>query len=85
MPQPVPEMALAASTPNGSPMQYAQATPVAMSPLLPEQAPTYAEASPISIERMQVTETPAQAPDSLLESMMRQAQMGLFALPNKTE
>ncbi len=84
MSQPVPEMALAASTPNSAPMRYAQATQVNMSPL-PEATPTYSEASPVPMEELQVAETPSQAPDSLLEAMMRQAQIGLFALPNKTE
>ena len=83
MQQAVPEMAFAASTPNSLPIQYAQTnTPQS---LLREQEPVYQEASPVPMEMMQVAETSAQAPAQLLESMMRQAQMGLFALPNKTE
>ncbi len=83
MPQAVPEGAFAASTPNSLPIQSTQRD--IHQSLLREQVPAYQEASPISMEMMQVAETSSQAPDSLLESMMRQAQMGLFALPNKTE
>jgi hypothetical protein len=83
MPQAMPEMAFAASTPNSLPIQYTQAD--IHQSLLREQEPIYQEASPVPMEMMRVAETPAQAPDQLLESMMRQAQIGLFALPNKTE
>ncbi len=68
--------------------QYAQPTQVAANQsLIREQKLSYQENSPT----MQVAETPilpqktTSEADSLLESMMRQAQMGIFALPDKTE
>lgn len=90
VPQAVPEMALVASNSSDSLVQYAQAPQEdTHQSLLREQSLLYQAASPSPMGTMQGAAMSSQAStptsNQLLESMMRQAQMGLFALPDKTD